>query len=117
MNVLRRLWKEQDGAIISSELVLVGTMLVIGMVTGISAVQTAVVTELADTASAIGSINQSYSYGGVRGHHANTPGSLWNDKVDTCDERCGQNGDASACLHLCRNARHEGQGSGSGSES
>lgn len=114
MNVLRRLWKEQDGAIISSELVLVGTMLVIGMVTGISAVQTAVVTELADMASAIGSINQSYSYGGVVGHHAKTPGSLWRDAVDTCDERCGQHGDASACLQLCNFARHEGGGANGG---
>lgn len=112
MNVLRRLWKEQDGAIISSELVLVGTMLVIGMVTGISAVQTAVVTELADMASAIGSINQSYSYGGVIGYHANTPGSLWDDAVDTCDERCGQHGEASACLQLCNFALHEGAGTG-----
>jgi Flp pilus assembly pilin Flp len=112
MNVLRRLWKEQDGAIISSELVLVGTMLVIGMVTGINAVQTAVVTELGDTASAIGSVNQSYSYGGIRGHCARTAGSFWIDLPDVCDEVFRQRGDASACLELCTNRNGEGSHQG-----
>ena len=112
MSVIRRLWKEDEGAILSSELVMFATVLVIGMLTGLSAVQTAVVTELADVANAFGSVNQSYSYGGIQGHHAVTPGSAWTDAVDTCDEVCRQVGPASACLYICVNTRHEDAGAG-----
>lgn len=105
--MLRRLWNEDEGAILSAELVLFGTILVIGMITGLSSVQTAVVTELGDLANAVGAVNQSYSYGGVLGHHANTPGSSWLDGVDTCDEAVQQDGDAPACMALCGNALPE----------
>lgn len=100
-SMLRRLWNEDEGAILSAELVLFGTILVIGMITGLSSVQTAVVTELGDLANAVGAVNQSYSYGGVLGHHAQTPGSIWNDGVDTCDEPVAQDGPAPACMELC----------------
>lgn len=107
MHLMRRLWKEDEGVVVSSELVLMGTVLVIGMTTGLSAVQTAVVTELGDVSNAIGSVNQSYSYAGIVGHGAQTAGSSWIDGVETCDEPVAQQGEAPACLVLCDMAAPE----------
>jgi hypothetical protein len=87
---------DESGFIISSELVLVATLLVIGLIVGMSEVQHAVVAELNDVADAIGSANQSYSYSGFTkrdgwggwgwcGVHAYTAGSVFVDLQDECD--------------------------------
>ena len=104
MAAIRKLWKEEDGAIVSSELVLVATLLVIGVVTGLSTVRNAVVTELGDVAAAIGAVNQSYSFGGTTGHHSATSASAFTDAPDACDNvgaGCSQQGDTSQCLQIC----------------
>jgi hypothetical protein len=61
MNILRRLWNETDGAVQTAELVLIGTLLGIGAIVGLSTLRVAIVEELADTAAAISAINQSFS--------------------------------------------------------
>jgi hypothetical protein len=93
----RRLFADESGFIISSELVLVATLLVIGLIVGMSEVQHAVVAELNDVADAIGSANQSYSFSGFTkrdwgggwgwgcGVHAYTAGSAFLDLQDACD--------------------------------
>ena len=83
--MLNRLWNDEGGAIISAELVLVATILVIGMIVGLKSVRDAVVTELADVGQAISQINQSYEYWGVSGHFARTFGSSFQDNFDFCD--------------------------------
>lgn len=83
--MLNRLWNDEGGAIISAELVLVATILVIGMIVGLKSVRDAVVSELADVGQAISQINQSYRYGGVTGHFAQTLGSSFQDTTDFCD--------------------------------
>ena len=68
------------------------TILVIGLVVGLKAVQSAVVNELEEVASAIGAISQSYSYGGTSGCCAFTNGSQFTDdganvfQVDLCTD-------------------------------
>lgn len=57
--------KKRGGFIISLELILISSIVVIGSITGLVAVRNAVVTELGDVASAIGETNQSYSYTGT----------------------------------------------------
>jgi hypothetical protein len=96
----RSLLADETGFIVSSELVLIATILVIGLIVGMSEVQHAVVGELNDVADAIGSANQSYSYSGFTkrdrgmgwgggwgwgGVHAYTAGSLFVDLQDACD--------------------------------
>jgi Flp pilus assembly pilin Flp len=100
MKVLSRLWKEEDGAIVSSEIVVVTVLLVLGMIVGLQSVREAVVTELADFAAAIGSINQSYSFAGITGHHSSTAGSAFVDNADSCDA-AGASGGASQCVTVC----------------
>ena len=92
MKTLSRLINEDAGFIISAELVLVATILVIGMIVGLSEIQHAVVQELNDVADAIGAINQSYSYSGFSAKKTNggalksfTNGSAFVDLADDCD--------------------------------
>ncbi|MFN0195316.1 MAG: hypothetical protein ACKVT0_01115 [Planctomycetaceae bacterium] len=92
--MLRKLWNDEAGFIVSAELVLVATILVIGMIVGLSEVQHAVVQELGDVGDAIGRVNQSYGYSGFSAAKSGLPagvvksftaGSLFTDVTDDCD--------------------------------
>ena len=62
--MLRQLFADESGVIISAELVLVLTIAVLAMIVGLSEVAVAVNTELNDVSNAIGALNQSYAYTG-----------------------------------------------------
>lgn len=62
--MLKRLWNDECGAVVSAELVLLLTILGIGMVVGLKAVQSAVVDELGEIGTALNTVNQNYSYAG-----------------------------------------------------
>jgi len=79
------LWHDIDGAIVSAEVVLVATILVIGLIPGLTALRDAVIEELADVAQAISNINQSFSYSGVSGHYVIAGGGGFSDALDVCD--------------------------------
>src|SRR2546423_97942 len=83
--VFSRLMKEEAGAIVSAEIVLIMTILVIGMIVGLKSVRDSVVTELADVAQAIANLDQSYSFSSVLGHAAFTGGATFTDFSDFCD--------------------------------
>ncbi|MEW4529607.1 MAG: hypothetical protein ACF8PG_12735 [Maioricimonas sp. JB045] len=90
--MLRNLLHDEAGFVVSAELVLVATILVIGLIVGLSEVQHAVVEELGDVGEAIGSLNQSYLYTGFASFKTNgggikssTPGSAFADRQDDCD--------------------------------
>ncbi|MBL9081288.1 MAG: hypothetical protein JNK76_05750 [Planctomycetales bacterium] len=103
MKVLfERLWTEEAGAIVSAEVMLIASILVIGVIVGLAAVRDSVVTELADVAQALANVNQSYSYSGVTGHHALSGGGAFNDAADFCDN-AWSNGDwgNSKCVRIC----------------
>ena len=90
-NLMLKLWNDDRGALIATEWVFVVTILVIGLVVGLKAVQQAVVTELEDVADAVGSLSQSYSFGGTSGCCGSTNGSQFADavhdaNVSTCTE-------------------------------
>ncbi len=88
------LWADESGFIISGELILIATMLVIGLIVGLSEVQHAVVQELNDVGDAIGSLNQSYFYTGFSAKKSQskgtvksfTVGSRFRDEFDDCDD-------------------------------
>lgn len=95
--MLKKLWKDEGGATISAELALVATILVIGVVVGLTSVQNAVVGELADVAAAIGSLEQSYSTATYVGHAGGSTGTLFTDTADHCD---GSATGFSACVSI-----------------
>ncbi len=83
---LEKLLMDESGVVISSELALVGTVGVLGMVVGLEAVTSSVTSELNDLASAFGAIDQSYSYRSIaKPGHAWVRGSGFNDRGDACD--------------------------------
>jgi len=58
-SLLNRVWREDEG-VLTFEWILLITVLVIGIVGGLSAVRDAVITELGDVAEAMISLDQSY---------------------------------------------------------
>jgi hypothetical protein len=90
MRLLHRLWADEAGFVISTELVLVATVLVIGLVLGLTSLRNQVVQELGDLAQAIGNINQSYEYAGTQKVEvAETAGSIFHDAPDFCEDPGG----------------------------
>ncbi|WP_240928047.1 hypothetical protein [Thalassoroseus pseudoceratinae] len=98
--LVRQFCHDENGFIVSAELVIIATLLVIGLVVGLSEVQHAVVSELNDVGDAIGQLNQSYYFGGFLGRKyyggfggygygggikAYSPGSAFADAMDACD--------------------------------
>jgi hypothetical protein len=90
--MLKTLLHDEAGFIVSAELVLIATLLVIGMIVGLSELQHSVVQELNDVGNAIGKLNQGYFFSGFssqktqsRGFKAITFGSFYSDTEDECD--------------------------------
>lgn len=80
-----QLHQDEGGFILSAELVLVSTILVIGLIVGLAEVANGVNEELEDVGSAIGRINQSYLVQGAEGHKGWVSDSWFEDEFDDCD--------------------------------
>ena len=105
LRILKALRDDEFGVIISAELVLVLTIAVLAMVSGLNEVATAINTELNDLSNAFGHLNQSYRVTGFNGFGNNNfkvknsvAGSTWIDAPDDCDDNltcdlvCGASG-------------------------
>lgn len=82
------LWRDEAGFVVSTEMVLVATIVVIGLITGLTTIRDQLSTELADIADAISEVDQSYSFGAITAHASSTSGTIFNDAEDFC-ERTG----------------------------
>lgn len=92
----RSLWQDEHGVILSTEIVIIGSVLVIGLITGMTTLQQAVNGEMQDLAGAIGSLNQSYCFSGQTStcRYSCSPkacvaGSSYTDCEDAITEDCG----------------------------
>lgn len=88
--MMKTLWNDEAGMIVSAELVLVLTIAVLAMIVGLTEVAVAVNTELNDVSNAIGALNQSYSFTGFCSSSNGklksfVAGSAFTDRVDDCD--------------------------------
>lgn len=89
--MIKSLWNDEAGVILSAELVLIGTILVLGMIVGLVELQCSVVAELSDLSSAFGNLNQSYQISGFASSKggnqfkARTFGARYTDQADACD--------------------------------
>jgi hypothetical protein len=92
--MLKAIWNDEHGVILSAELVLIGTILVLGVIVGLVELQCAVVAELSDLGDAIGNFDQGYYTSGIVSYKGNgrlkalTRGSAFWDHPDVCD--CNQ---------------------------
>lgn len=92
MTQMKWLLKDENGFIISAELVLVLTIGVLAMVVGLTAVRDSVTHELNDISHAVGAVSQTYTVTGLEknascGVHASIKGFGFNDDNDDCDCR------------------------------
>ena len=88
MNLLHALKNDDHGFVVSAELVLVGTILVLGTIVGLTELSYGVNEELEDVGSAIGGINQTYYYTLASGKKGEVVGSTFLDFQDECDNSC-----------------------------
>ena len=102
--MLNNLVNDENGFIISAELMLVITLMFCSAAVGWAAVRDALVNELNDVSHAIGAVSQSYSVTGLKKDrkcwrpHAQCSSFGFNDDADECDCRiieyvdvCGKN--------------------------
>jgi hypothetical protein len=64
VRMLRKLWADDRGALLASELLFLYTMLVVGTVSGLAAMRQATVSEMVETANSLMALNQSFSFSG-----------------------------------------------------
>lgn len=85
-HLARQLARDESGFVVSSELILVLTIAVLGMAVGLTAVRDSITHELNDVSHAFGAASQSYNV-----VHLNKPGHSciegfgFNDNTDECD--------------------------------
>lgn len=87
MNLMKALYHDDAGFIVSAELILVSTIVVLGLIVGLSEVAHGVNQELEDVGSAFGKVNQSYQFTGFTGAKGRVVGSRFRDFKDECDSQ------------------------------
>ncbi len=107
MKMFQQFWSDESGFVVSTELVLIATVLVLGMVVGLTTLRDQVIAELADVAAAFSNSNQSYSFTGITGHSSSTAGSVFIDNLDFCDQNVDPNGLDPHCIAIVA-AENEG---------
>ena len=84
--MFRKLLNDENGFIVSAELMLLITLAFCMAAVGWAAVRDALVNELNDVSHAIGTVSQSYNVTGLdKPGHAWTAGFGFNDNTDECD--------------------------------
>ena len=91
--MVKNFLNDENGAIVSIELVLIVTIAVLALIVGWSEVAVAVNSELNDISNAVGAMNQSYAYTGFKANTAAGAdknksyfnGVTFNDSADDCD--------------------------------
>ena len=93
LRIARRLFRDDDGFILSAELILMMTFLIMAAVVGFAVVKDAIATELNDVSNAIGSFDQSFTVSGLQApsqggvDHGTCAGFGFTDNSDTCDRQ------------------------------
>lgn len=82
--------QDESGFVVSTELVLIATILILGLIVGHATLRDNIVTELGDSAEALGQLNQSYSIAGAEGFFdgnqvGEIPEMVFNDNSDFCE--------------------------------
>jgi Flp pilus assembly pilin Flp len=73
--LFRTFWADDRGAILSIEFLLIATILVLGLVVGLTTLRNAVVTEFAELGNAILTLSQGFSISGLSGGSFSVDGS------------------------------------------
>lgn len=83
--MMNRFWNDQAGFVISTELMIVATLLVLGMIAGLVSIRSQIVQELGDVAAAISEFDQTFSFAAITGHTSSMAGADFDDALDFCE--------------------------------
>ena len=82
---------DESGFVISSELMILATLIIGAAIAGGAAIRDSLVLELEDVAESVGAVSQSYNLRGIRkpanngSYHGSCSGFGFNDNQDDCD--------------------------------
>lgn len=86
-SAFRRFLSSEEGFILSTEALLIGTITVLGLIVGLAEVRNAVVQELGDFSQAVSFLSQDYAFTSVTSTNVTTQiqtsGSVYADATDT----------------------------------
>ena len=77
--MLQQLWNDDAGYIISTEMLLIFVILVLGLIAGLANLRAAIVAELTESGLALLALNQSFSISGITGCTGSSGGSAASD--------------------------------------
>jgi Flp pilus assembly pilin Flp len=96
MNLMLRLWSDEAGFVVSSELILIAAIVVMGMLTGMATIRDQVVQELGDVGDAVSELSQTFRWQGTTGHTSSVAGTIFVDVNDFCEAAAGSDQTAGA---------------------
>jgi len=86
-SMFRSFLRSEEGFILSTEAVLIGSITVLGLIVGLAEIRNAVVQELGDYSQAVAMLSQDYSFTSVTSTNVasniQTAGSQFSDSIDT----------------------------------
>lgn len=103
----RRVWNDQSGFVLSVEMLLLGTVIVVGLIVGHTAVRDALNCELSDIGGALQDLNQSYMFS-FENSDGSTTESSFVDTRDWCDQPEDPVGQADNCVAFDLDPANEG---------
>jgi hypothetical protein len=82
--MLRNLWNDDGGSgLVTSEILFIFVIIVLGVITGLIAVRQALISELVESAQALMALDQSFSFSGQFNCESSTAGSSASDTTNT----------------------------------
>jgi hypothetical protein len=82
--MLRNLWNDDGGSgLVTSEILFIFVIIVLGIITGLIAVRQALISELVESAQALMALDQSFSFSGQFNCESSTAGSSASDTTNT----------------------------------
>ena len=97
-NTLTRLVNDNQGIVLSVELVLTAVVALVGLIVTFAAIRDSLTSEISDVAGSVQDMNQSYSYNGVVGSSSTNPGSSFDDELDIVDDPDDIAGQVDNCI-------------------
>ena len=103
LNLLKALRQDEHGVILSAEIVIIGSLLVVGLITGLTCLQQSVNGELKDLAGALGALDQSYSYSAHRKQGFGDQCCAWTagSSYTNCENKTDKCTDIVGCTDMC----------------
>ena len=96
--MIQKLTSDQRGTVLSLELVLLAVVVLIGLMTGMTSVRDAIVSEVSDLAGSVQDANQSFSVFGISGTSSSVSGMDFEDSLDFGDTAEDPSGEADNCI-------------------